>query len=294
MSIRFEKLTETARAELDAARKKITAQTERFAPLPEPKGDVYYFSSLRGSDEADGKTPDTPRKRLVEANDLPEGSTVLIECGSVYHEAPRPGDTSLIYPKDGMTFAAYGKGAKPVLYGSIDAKDAEKWTQVAPNVYRYADPIERRYEIASIVFDEGKAWGIKIQMTYSKDENNLYTIPAYRSLALENVENGLCTYEKLNSFPLSSGEELQTYDLGFYHNPETGYLYLFSAEGNPGDRFSSVELSRGQKIFLTGRDVKNLTFLNLDMRCAGEFGIRTSNTENLVVKNCNFFFEERI
>ncbi len=289
MSIRFAKLTEKTRAELDAIRVKLTAAAEAFAPNPEPKGEVYYFSSLRGNDEADGQTPDTPWKSLVKANDLPEDSTILIECGSVYHESPRPGDTSLIYPKKGMTFASYGRGAKPVIYGSVDAKGAKNWIQVAPNVYRFATPIERRYEIANVVFDEGKAWGIKIQMTYSKDEKDLYTIPAYRSLALENVDNGLTTYKKMESFPLRTGEELQTYDLAFYHNVETGYLYVYSEKGNPGERFSSIELSRGQKIFLCG-GVIDLTFLNLDLRCVGEFGIRTANTKNLVVKNCNFFF----
>ena len=289
MSIRFEKLTQKERAELDAICQKVTAATEAFAPLPEPKGEVYYFSSLRGDDAADGKTPDTPWKSLVKASDLPEKSTILIECGSVYHEAPRPGDSSLIYPKSGMTFASYGKGAKPVIYGSIDAKGAENWTPVALNVYRFVTPIERRYEIASVVFDEGKAWGIKIQMTYSKDEKDLYTIPAYRSLALENAENGLTTYKKVKSFPLHTGEELQAYDLAFYHNVETGYLYVYSEKGNPGERFSSIELSRGQKIFLCG-GAGDLTFLNLDLRCAGEFGIRTANTWNLTIQNCNFFF----
>ena len=289
MSIRFAKLTKEARAELDAQYNTLKEKTEQFAPVPEAKGEVYYFSALHGDDTADGKTPKTPWKSLVKASDLPEGSTILIECGSVYHEAPRPGDTSLIYPKNGMTFASYGKGAKPVIYGSVDAKGAENWTQIAPNVYRFATPIERRYEIASIVFDGGKAWGIKIQMTYSKDEKEVYTIPAYQSLALENVENGLCTYQKLESFPLRTGEELQRYDLAFYHNTETGYLYLYSEGGNPGERFSSIELALGQKIFLCG-GVGDLSFYNLDLRCAGEFGIRTAGTWNLVVKNCSFFF----
>ena len=290
MSIRFAKLTQEARAELDAKYQALKAQTDAFAPQPTPTGAVYYFSSLRGDDSADGTTPDTPWKSLVKAKDLPEGSTVLLECNSVFHEAPRPGDSSLIYPKNGMTFGAYGKGKKPVIYGSIDAKDPENWTQVAPNVYRFTTPIAKQYEIASIVFDEGKAWGIKIQMTYSKDENNVYTIPAYRSLALQNVSNGLTTYAKLESFPLRTGEELQDYDLAYYHNTETGYLYLYSEGGNPGERFSSIELSRGQKIFLCHKGMVDMTFLNLDLRCAGEFGVRTHNTRNLVVKNCSFFF----
>ena len=290
MSIRFEKLTETARAELDARYRAMKAETEQFAPQPTPTGAVYYFSALRGNDEADGTTPDTPWKSLTRINDLAQGCTVLIECGSVFHQAPRPDDTSLIYPKSGMTFAAYGKGAKPVLYGSIDARGAENWVQVAPCVYRFATPVSRRDDIANISFDGGKAWGIKIQMTYSKDSENLYTVPAYCSLALENVCNGLTTYEKLGSFPLRTGAELQSYDLCYYHNLETGDFYLYSEGGNPGDRFSSIELARKQKIFLAGKGVENLTFLNLDLRCAGEFGIRTCNTKNLVVKNCSFFF----
>lgn len=84
-----------------------------------------YYVSPDGDDANDGLSPDTPWKTAAKVNEseLSEGDGVLFRRGDLWH-----GDMIVSY-REGITYAAYGTGAKPAFYASPEnGSGAEKWT----------------------------------------------------------------------------------------------------------------------------------------------------------------------
>ena len=266
------KLTEDVRKCLEEQYIEAKQRTEEFYD-EKITGKVYYISSLNGSDENDGKTPDTPWKTcsMLKSLQMSYGDTVLFECGSAFREQ--------IKITNGITYSSYGKGEKPLFYGSIDASAKDAWEKVGEDLYRYKKHIDMYNDIGNIVFDGGKAWGIKIQKCDDAD----------RSLALNGVTNGIDFFEKIDSVPFEVPEQLPKVDLAYFHSDD-GYIFLCSKIGTPTDRFSSIELSESVKIFNSYEYTENVTFSNLHFACIGCFAIRTGGCKNITVRNCSFEF----
>ena len=266
--------TADVRADLNAIYEAKYAGTEAFAQVT-PTGTVYYISSVNGNNSNNGKSKTTAWKdcSMLESASLKSGDTVLFECGSVFRKQ--------VQMVSGVTYSSYGSGAKPIFYASVNASGASNWEAVSgkTGLYRYKDILSaRNNDVGNICFDNGAAWGIKIQKL--KESN--------KTLELSNVSNGLETFKKIPSYTFSSGKDLGTYDLCYYHD-DSGYIYLYSKSGNPGTRFKSIELAQPKRIFY-GSNVSDVTVCNLDFRSSGNFAIRTQVCNGLTVKNCSFFF----
>ena len=258
------------------------AETEAFASVPAATGKTYYVSSVNGSTSANGTSPQTAWKNCYQITGLKAGDAVLFECGSEFRE-----QVKLV---SGVTYATYGTGEKPVFYGSINASQKGQWKAVSGvnNLYQYNGAVSTSNDIGAIVFNGGEAWGIKIQEIYKWVDGKI-SWTEKKSLALTNVSNGLKTFDKIPSFTLADGKDLGKYgkiDLAYFQDGSK--LYLFSTEGNPAERFSSVELSQHVRTFY-GNNISNVTIANLNF-FGGSFAIRTTVCDNLVVKNCGFEF----
>ena len=269
-------------ASLNAVFDEKKAEAEGFASVPSVAGTTYYVSSVNGNNSAAGTSPETALKNAFKISNLKPGDAVLFECGSVFREQ--------IKLVNGVTYASYGTGAKPVFYGSINASQTSNWRAVSgvSNLYQYSGTLSNSNDIGSIVFNGGEAWGIKIQEIYKWSEGNI-SWTEDKSLALENVSNGIQTFARIPSFQLTDGRDLGKngkIDLAFYQDGSK--LYLYCEGGNPAERFSSIEISQSVRIFY-GSNVSNVTIANLDLRNA-TMGIRTQVCSDLVVKNCSFSF----
>ena len=264
-----------ARQALNAMYREKYAATEDFAQVI-PGGNVYYISSINGNNTNSGKSESAAWKTCskLSSASLRSGDTVLFECGSAFREQ--------VQMVSGVTYSSYGSGVKPIFYASVNASGASKWEEVSgrTGLYRFIGTTisARHNDVGNICFDNGAAWGIKIQKLKESD----------RTLELANVSNGLETFKKIPSYAFSTGKDLGAYDLCYFHD-ESGYIYLYSKSGNPGSRFRSIELSQPTRIFY-GSDVSNVTVCNLDFRCSGSFAIRTQVCRDLTVRNCSFFF----
>ena len=89
-----------------------------------PTGPAYYVS-MEGNDSWSGLSPETPIKTINKLNSLPlkPGDFVLFRRGDLW----RGNITAL----RGVTYAAYGKGEKPKIYGSpYDAAKSGEWLKV--------------------------------------------------------------------------------------------------------------------------------------------------------------------
>lgn len=78
-----------------------------------------------------------------------------------------------------------------------------------------------------------------------------------------------------------------TENFEFYHNTESGFLYLYLDEGNPGELYSDIEICSNDHI-LWGEDfVHDVTIDNLCVKYTGAHGICFWNgTNNITVREC--------
>ncbi|MBQ7821804.1 MAG: S-layer homology domain-containing protein [Clostridia bacterium] len=227
-------------------------------------GKTYYISH-KGNDNNDGLTPETawysPLK-VSNAAFLASGDAVLFERGGTY----RYDDTIVL--KSGVTYSAYGSGAKPRLIGSIDASSAKDWEETRfENVYKYAKPIQK--DVGVIIFDNGAANGIKIT-------NGVF---------VGEVSNGLETYDA-GTRTVSDAGALKN-DLEFWSDTEGDALYLYSKGENPASRFASIEISDYDH-GMRGGSQTDITIDNLDFFGFAAHGISFGSTKNLTVQNCTF------
>lgn len=235
-------------------------------------GTAYYVSN-KGNDNSDGKTPATAWATVgrVAKAELKSGDAVLFERGGKFRY------TETLQTVAGVTYSAYGTGAKPELIGSLNASGKGAWSKTEfENIYVYKDKIDPTTgDVGVIVFDRGAAWGIKMQ-------SEVYN---------GTISNGL---EKFASggYKITSPDAMKN-DLEFWHDPNSGNLYLYSRDKNPGERFASIELAdKGSGIsgVAHGVTIDNLAFFGFGSHAIGYGGIGDNAPRGLTVQNCTFSF----
>ena len=234
-----------------------------------PAGAECRYLSERGDDGADGRTPATAWRTTarLDREKLPAGAFVLFERGGVFRGGFKA--------SAGVTYTAYGKGAKPRIYSSPENDaDPSRWERTdAANVWRYrSGPAD----VGTIVFDDGKAHAIKILPVYNGD--------------------GTFT-QQYGGRPFNNGYKDLAEDLHFWHDYSdktdfkpfakgSGHLYLRS-EKNPGERFKSIEFNvRRHGVAVGG--ARNVHVDNLCIKYVGSHGIGASTVAGLRVTNCEF------
>jgi len=253
------------RAGTDARIAAIRATPNMSVP---PGIDVYYLSA-DGDDAKDGRTPGTAWRTIRRLNRewgrIKPGSCVLFRRGDTWRAASL---ADRLKGSAGVTYSAYGTGAKPRLTASpFNGADPARWRKTdAPGIW--ACQLERT-DVGLVVFDEGKAHGIKILPVYHKDGT---------------------TTAQYTGRPFKDYRDLDA-DLHFYHDYSTngigkgtGMLYLHSRE-NPGRRFSSIEFGQSRHV-ISSRTEPGITFDNLCVMYGGAHGIWQYAATNMVVRNC--------
>ena len=236
-------------------------------------GTAYYISAT-GNDAADGLTPATAWKSISKvsgADFLKPGDAVLFKRGDSF----RYKDT--FKTMQGITYSAYGTGAKPKLIGSIDASAKSLWKETEyEDVYEYVNPIVfKDQDIGVIAFDMGRAWGIKMQDGIDNGT----------------ISNGLETFKSGGQRISNAGALVN--DLEFWLDREKSILYLKSIGGHPSERFSSIELAdAGNGFSGTAHDVTidNLSFFGFGSHAIGYGGTGNGAPRNLTVQYCTFDF----
>ena len=71
----------------------------------------------------------------------------------------------------------------------------------------------------------------------------------------------------------------------FYHNKETGQLYLYMDRGNPAKIFKDIELCEKKNIIMIS-DISNVTIENLCLKYGGGHGIGGQNFVNVTIRGC--------
>ncbi len=231
-------------------------------------GSIYYVSN-KGDDSFDGKSPETAWTSLdiVNSSKFTAGDTVLFERGGLWR--------GYLNVKSGVTYSAYGKGNKPEFYGSLDAADASCWLETEKaGLYVYKEPISvPDSDVGQIIFNEGKAWGIKMMKYNRKD----------MSVDIGTVSNGISVFERPSVYFANQNDLVN--ELEFYHNCEDSKLYLYSPRGNPGVIFDSVEIGTRGNIIRSSKSTGSVID-NLCVKYTGSHGVGLTGVMNFTCRNC--------
>ncbi|MBQ8510617.1 MAG: hypothetical protein IJ493_11990 [Clostridia bacterium] len=236
-----------------------------------------YYVSADGDDANDGLTPETAWKTVEKVNSFTgykSGDGVYFRRGDSWRI------TTPLSAKSGVTYSAFGDGAKPKLIASVDASDADMWEATdCENVYKLKLTLDvYKNNVGTIVFDGGDAWGIQVQQ--KKDGTRL--------------DNGT-VYNGIESYTIPTGtfdgySDLQG-NLEFYHDRETSQLYLYCEGGNPGDVFGSIEVvDKGHGISLAKDSsvgvAHDIVIDNIEIFGAGSHGIGGGGVKDVTVQYC--------
>ncbi|MBO7149149.1 MAG: S-layer homology domain-containing protein [Clostridia bacterium] len=253
---------------------KMIEAIENSPTTVEVTGTKYYVAAS-GNDDNDGLTPATAWKSVDKVNSIKfeAGDGVFFNRGDEWRIL------NPLSAKPGVTYSAYGTGAKPKLIASADGSGESRWVPTGKeNVYAFVESIPDTRDVGTIVFDGGRAWGIQIQQTTQGNR-----------LAIGRVFNGINWFDSdTNAF--SGFNDLKN-DLEFYHNWDNDTLYLYSAEGNPGARFGSIEIvDKGHGIGLANDGetgyAHDIVIDNIAIFGAGSHGIGGGKVKNVTVQYC--------
>ncbi len=229
-----------------AAKRREAIRNTPNMEIPADAADVYYIIP-------DDEEPQYDKE--IHFDDLNSqmmrtGTYVLFRRGEEYR--------GKFKGKQGVTYSAYGEGDKPIINASrADFADPAYWEETdVPNVYKATETFNN---VGNMVFNYSGIIG-----NYDETVGQLKIVN----------KGGFTGYRDLAN------------DLEFHSNLDTGELYLYSTEGNPGERFDSIEICEDDSIVWgnsTDVVIDNLTFI-----FGGGHGVGSNTTENRTVQNCIF------
>ncbi len=273
-------------------------------------GTAYYVSK-NGDDSNDGLTPETAWATLDKVNSayivnahsedsrwdnvqfpefiwasqnrnecaqLKAGDAVLFERGGLWR--------GVLRAVSGVTYSAYGEGAKPQILGSPEnGAGAEKWSLVegTNNIWMFHKDMQ---DCGGILLDETVA--IKQPALYVEGEYYYVGDKQWfeqRDLSEFEIFN-LEMLGNLRFFNDIRYEENENYPDDLLVG-SWGQLYLCCDAGNPGEVYSSIE-------FFTGNSGWNQGLVGVEDNCVidnlcvkyGVVGIDAQHNNNIMIQNC--------
>lgn len=258
---RAESALTTGIEKLAAARKQIILESETNII---PTGRMFYVSN-RGNNASDGTSPSASWQTLdrVSSADLKPGDTVFFKRGDIFR--------GFLQAKPGVTYSAYGKGHKPMLFTSpFNGAKFGKWLKTdVPDVYRFSEKIYD--DVGCIIFDVGYAYATKATVDFST-MTNVTTGKKFESY--RDLEEDLSFYHDLGGPNLRGTEENST-------------LYLKSTMGAPDERFYDIEFGIRKNCINIG-SADHVRINNLCVKYCGCHGVGAGTVDGLTVDHCEF------
>ncbi len=266
------KTAEEMISEIDALTNKRIDEIRNTKDNVKVTGTKYYVSA-DGNDSNDGKSPATAWKTIakVASKRFSSGDAVLFRRGDTFR--------GHIQAQNGVTYAAYGTGAKPILIASeiTDGADESSWKLLegTTNIWVYHKEVKDQ---GNIVFNNGNA-GCAYKVTPSYKNGKAYVQLTNTEFDIKReLDKNLEFVCLTNSIITSKGVP----DV----DRATGKLYLRCDAGNPGKVFSSVEFA--PKVFTINAYANNVTIDNLCFKYTGAHAVGGGKCVNLKVTNCEF------
>ena len=283
---------------------------DEFVPGQTYTGTAYYVSP-NGNDANDGRSPETAWQNIYKVNDadLLEGDAVFFERGGVY----RLLDDRLRLA-DGVTYSAYGEGAKPVITLSQEnSARAECWKlyyegENGEKIWKFYQDLG---EVGGVIFDDETyaARVYELPTTEGWMALDFLTLDPANGIYDENDPMGFWDIVCTGTYP--TVEEALTKDMTFVSRVDLtevrfpsnfgewrvyGGLYLRCDSGNPGELYSSIEIiSRretpdyGMDVILIDATAKGFVLDNLSMKYFGSPVVGSfTGCGGEMIQNCTF------
>ncbi len=243
-------------------------------------GTIYYVSK-NGSDENDGKSPESAWKTLEKVSSFPfeKGDGVLFKRGDTFR--------GFVETKPFVTYAAYGSGKKPQLFSwNKNLADESLWSLFDKdhNIWKLKEKIP---DCGTLVINDGEKYCRKLIPSYINgrfvcrdDENKAFEI----SNEMTNDLDIFCKYDETFTNRESKN---QTFPVPDVNENSFGDLFLKCDEGNPGKVFSSIEPVVKRSMFY----VRENPGVHIDNICIKYVGIHSvaaggHSVKGLKVTNC--------
>lgn len=241
-------------------------------PESTAKGKVYFISA-DGNDSNPGTSPDKAWKSITKlSSNVGSGSTVYVRRGDSFRYV------GALSTKTGVTYTTYGYGDKPKFIASIDGTGSDKWSKTDwDNIWVFNEIIaneNQQGDVGNICINGGELWGIKVSVNVN-DGNRVNN---------GNVYNGRTHIAALSGVAVDGGKGLVN-DLEFHHDYNSGKLYLYCADGNPGEVFDSIEIADKSHNF--NGSMNGTVVDNFHLSGAGSHGFGYGNVYNGSVTNCS-------
>ena len=257
--------TEEFLNEIDAISEKRKNEIRNADDNISVSGTVYYVSNC-GDDNNDGLSADTPWKTLakVSSADLKFGDGIKFKRGDVFR--------GTVMAKEGVTYCAYGKGAKPEIRSwDKNLADPALWElyDSKNNIWHLKEKI---IDCGTLVFNEGEFHSVRHIPTYKNGVLVCRDDESREFIISEQLTNDLDIFSfcidpaRLTKYPtVRNGVTIEDFPVPDLDRGEVlGDLYLRCNKGNPGEVFYSIEaLVRRMGINFTDKNhvkVDNLCF----------------------------------
>ena len=201
---------------------------------------VCYYVSADGNDNNNGRSEDAPWASLdkVNSTSLNPGDGVFFRRGDIWRG-------EALIAQTGVTYSAYGEGAKPGIYGSPEnGADPAKWSLMegTDNIWIFYKDI---MDCGDIVLDDSMDLADKapvwwtgdryVKFVVGKDDYN--TLMQKSDFDPANDMGDLQYFNDIDYSDLNSQHPIYVYE---YADRE-GKLYFRCDEGNPGEVYKSIE-----------------------------------------------------
>ena len=240
-----------------------------------------YYVARDGSDENSGTDAAHPWRSLerVSRAALKKGDAIRFRRGDVFR--------GQVVCQAGVTYAAYGKGAKPAIYGwEKDLADERLWACVDEkhHIYRLTDRI---LDCGTLVFNGGEKHALKLIPSYvdsrfvcRDDQTRVFDMGREMKRDLDMF----CACTAVMTTQMSHGE---TWPVPDVRCDNRGDLYLRCDAGNPGRVFSSIEALPGRNTMVVG-EREDVAIDNLCLKYCGAHAIGAGGAcvRGLRVTNC--------
>ncbi len=234
-----------------------------------------YYVSADGNDSNSGKSPFAAWKTMEKVNSykFSKGDGVFFRGGDTFR--------GHIQAQDGVTYAAYGKGAKPILIANeiTDGTYKSSWSLLegTTNIWVYHKEVADQ---GNIIFNNGDA-GCAYKVTPSYKNGKAH-------VQLTNTEFDVKKeLDKNLEFVCLADSIINSKGVPKVEDPAcVGKLYLRCDWGNPGQVYDSIEFA--PRVFTINAYANDVTIDNLCFKYTGAHAIGGGNCVNLKVTNCEF------
>lgn len=265
---------------------KYSVSTDVIISRDDAKEKFYNGNSANLSTPSNGyaeKEATALRNRILKAKNTEANYKIT---GKKYYISPGGDDTN-----DGLSEKTPFR--TPFILSGLDLKSGDAVLFERDSIFRISSTISTK---------SGVVYG-----SYGKGEKpQIYASPVrladstlWSPTKTKNIWKVSYPYNEVGSIVFDHGKTIaykkhkikeMTKDYDFYHDDDSGILYLYYSNGNPGKHFSSIEASSAIFIFTVPTSAKNVVIDNICLKYSSYMGIHIDYAKNVTITNCEIGF----